>query len=345
MKTLTIKTFGKELLVNFSFFSALCFLYVIMATYPGLSNFWNMIQEFVSFIPLGIIWLIYCILFDHYVFKLFTEQKKKGKAVITLLILTVCIFMVEIFILFPGIYIKTKTGYDNVVFITFLFRWILFTVYAFFYSFIAGFIRQREKRLQAEKAAAENTLQNLRSQIEPHFIFNTLNNIYALSLEENASKTANSIEELSGLFRYTLKESKADKVSVADELEFIEKYIHLHAIRLLESKNIQLQTNITWDKKPASIAPLLIINFIENAFKYGISMEHPSLVKISAAVQDAHLHLEVKNSVHENSKAVQNGFGLDNTHKRLDLLYAGKYDLKEIKKDGLHEIDLTINLG
>lgn len=345
MKTLTIKTFVKELLIHFLFFTTLCFTYITMLTFPGFSNFWNITQEFISTIPLVIVWLIYCVLFDHYVFKTFAEQKLKSKALLTLLILTAGIFVTETFILDPAFSKNRIADFDYSFYISLLFRWVLFTVYALFYAFIAGFIRQRERRLQAEKVAAENTLQNLRSQIEPHFIFNTLNNIYALSLEENAGKTANSIEELSGLFRYTLKESKADKVSVADELEFIEKYIHLHAIRLQENKNIQLQTNITWDKKPASIAPLLIINFIENAFKYGISMEHPSLIKISAAVHDAQLHLEVKNSIHENSKAVQNGLGLDNTHKRLDLLYAGRYDLKETKKAGIHEIDLTINLS
>lgn len=132
---------------------------------------------------------------------------------------------------------------------------------------------------------------------------------------------------------------------VEDELEFIEKYIQLNKIRLQQNQHTRIETNIAWDKKPAKIAPLLLISFVENAFKYGISIQEPSFINIHIKVKDAVLLMEAENSIQPKSNAVQNGFGLTNTKKRLDLLYQNKHTLQELHDDKKHSVQLEINLA
>lgn len=345
MKKLSVKTFFKELGINILLFSVALVFYIVLNSFPAFDDVASQLIDILSKTPAIIVWLVYSVLFRHLVFKKITEENAWLKGLFHLGILVVCTFLMERLVFSQKTYIKTEQGYQLVTDITFIFRFLIFTAYACFYSFVAGFLQQKEKRLLAEKAVADAMVQNLRTQIEPHFIFNTLNNIYALSIEEKAVKTSNSIEELAGLFRYTLKESKAEKVPVIDELEFIEKYIQLHAIRLDQNANIHLNHCITWDKKPAQIAPLLLISFIENAFKFGISMQHASVIDIDAEVKDGTLILKVKNTVHPYSKVIQNGVGLDNTKKRLQLLYAGKYSLEEKRAHDFNEVELKINLS
>lgn len=348
MKQISFKPFIKEVLINLGIMVLLSFLVMLMQVYPDITRVASISSTFIYVLPIFFVWIIYCTLFYRVFFGTITEQKKPKKAWRNFTVLFICIFIADQFLGMTTVKLNPDNygvaRYDASLTITFIFRFLMFTAYAVFYSLVRGYISQRQQKLVAEKEKATVTLQNLRSQIEPHFIFNTLNNVYALALEEHADKTAQTIEELSGLFRYTLKDSNAEYVPIQDELDFIEKYIHLHKIRLEQNENIQCSSNIQWDKKPAAIAPLLLISFIENAFKYGISMQKPSAVSITLKVEEKMLTLNVTNSINEQNKTLQNGFGLGNTKKRLNLMYEGKYNLKELNDGKTHEIHLQINL-
>lgn len=349
MKKLTFKSFIAELLINMGIILILAFIFTVMETYPGFSNLGPIWAEFIFSLPIVIIWVTYAVLFYHLFFRRINEQKKPRTAWRNLAILTLCAFLTDqvygpVKVYFDPVY-GGYISYDSTISVSGIFRFIMFAVYAIFYSFIRGYIWQRQQKLIIEKENAKAGLQNLRSQIEPHFIFNTLNNVYSLALEEKADRTSEAIEELSGLFRYTLKESDKEYVPVEDELEFIEKYIQLHKIRIGDNSEVSIETSIEWDKKPAKIAPLLLISFVENAFKYGISMQHVSFIHINLKIKDAVLLLTAENSIQSKNNVLQNGVGLSNTKKRLSLLYSGRHTLQENYDNKKHSVQLEINLA
>ncbi len=228
--------------------------------------------------------------------------------------------------------------------LTTIFRFVMFTGYAIAYSLIKGLTWLRLQKVKSEKELISASLSQLRSKIDPHFVFNSLNTAYALSMEENALKTSASIEELSALFRYSLAESTTEHVPIQKELEFIERYIHLHKIRVDESEKIKITTSILWDKTPADIVPMLLVNFIENAFKYGISATKPSFIEIHLSIKNKKLNLIVRNSMHVSNNVGSNGIGLKNSLERLELLYHDNYTLQEKEEETMHEIILDINL-
>ncbi|RYE54611.1 MAG: histidine kinase [Sphingobacteriales bacterium] len=224
-------------------------------------------------------------------------------------------------------------------------RWVIASLYALFYALLKGLVLLRVRKLETERQSLDASLQNLRAQIEPHFIFNTLNYVYALSLEEKAGKTSEAIEQLSNLFRYTLSDSRVKQIPVEKELEFLEQYIHLNQIRIQQDQTTIINSRITWDKKPASIAPLLIVNFIENAFKHGIRVGTNSNIDIAITVTDRHSELSSKNTLHHASQNNVERVGLDNTRKRLELLYPEKYELTVSEKDAEYKVILKIDLN
>jgi LytS/YehU family sensor histidine kinase len=188
-------------------------------------------------------------------------------------------------------------------------------------------IREIE-RLKSEKLRSE--LNFLKIQVDPHFLFNTLNSIYALSLEENSSKTADSIVKLSALMRYNLHDSNEDMISIEKEIDYIEKYIALQKLRL--NDNNRVEVIIDYDKpntKETKIAPLLLIPFIENVFKYGVSPAKETEMSIHILVSKDFVELKTSNDImqglHDNT--VRNGVGLENVKARLKLLYVKRHEL------------------
>jgi sensor histidine kinase YesM len=219
----------------------------------------------------------------------------------------------------------------------------MFFAYTIAYSFIRGICLFREQKVLLEKENIDAQLKQLHAQIEPHFIFNTLNTIYALAIEEKAKKTSLCIEELSDLFRYSFRENACKQNRFAEELSFIEKFIHLNEIRFSNNENSKVITQIEWDKKPAQIAPMLLINFIENAFKYS-SLKENSSISIFLSIVEKKLSMIVKNTIKTNKELLQNGIGLSNTKKRLDMVYRNNYTLQHTENDNVHVASLQINL-
>jgi LytS/YehU family sensor histidine kinase len=185
--------------------------------------------------------------------------------------------------------------------------------------------KSETSRKEAEKALAEAELQNLRSQLNPHFLLNTLNNIYAL-IAFDTDKAQESVQELSKLLRHVLYENKDQFTTMSKEMEFIQSYIELMRIRL--SNNVTVETKYDLDPNSQTpIAPLIFISLVENAFKHGISPTEPSFIKIRFSEIQGIVRCLIQNSNHRKVGYDKSGsgIGLEQVQKRLDLSYPGKY--------------------
>ena len=214
---------------------------------------------------------------------------------------------------------------------------------------IGGFIRLAYSfvRSQNEKKVLENANLNaevnfLKSQINPHFLFNTLNGIYSQA-HTKSEHTEHSILKLSDLLRYVLYESGEDKVALSKDIQYLSNYIDLQKLRL--SQKVKIEYEVTGEATGHQIAPLLLITFVENAFKHGISYTNPSVIKIQLQIFEKTLTLLVSNPVTETNSFANGGLGLKNVIRRLDLLYPGKYWLDIVHNDHLHIVNLKINLN
>lgn len=190
-------------------------------------------------------------------------------------------------------------------------------------------------RREAEKSRTEAELKNLRNQLNPHFLLNTLNNIYAL-IAFDTDKAQQAVQELSKLLRYVLYDNQQTYVPLGKETDFIRNYIELMRIRL--SSNVQMTTQI--DILPDSqtlIAPLIFISLIENAFKHGISPTERSFIHIHLAENETEVICEISNSNHPKNIMDKSGsgIGLEQVNRRLEILYPGQYTWqKGISEDG-----------
>jgi hypothetical protein len=204
-------------------------------------------------------------------------------------------------------------------------------------------IYHRWKQTEKEKLDAE--LSYLKAQINPHFLFNSLNSIYSLALQEGGNQTASAIEKLSGMMRYVLSEAHQEKVSLEKELNYIESYIELQRVRF--GNTIQLNYNVSGAVSHYQIAPLILISFIENAFKHGINPEENSEINTSIEIHDGELTLQVYNKKVEtvNKLEEKSGLGIDNTKFRLQLLYPGKHRLLITETDINYKVFLNIVLN
>src|SRR6187401_1891531 len=202
-------------------------------------------------------------------------------------------------------------------------------------------IKQQDwMRAQQEKITAE--LQLLKAQVHPHFLFNTLNNIYSFSLE-NSPKTPGLILKLSSLLSYMLYDCKAEEVLLEKEVEIMKNYIDLEKERY--GNKIEISWNIEGDIKDKYIAPLLMLPFLENAFKHGTSeqLEKPWL-SVDISVRQNILKCKIANSKNEFVPLSQNGIGVNNVKKRLGFLYPDKHELKMSDEGNFFVVSLLINL-
>lgn len=214
---------------------------------------------------------------------------------------------------------------------------------------MGGFIRLAYSfiRNQNEKKALENANLNaevnfLKSQINPHFLFNTLNSIYAQA-HSRSENTEFSILKLSELLRYVLYDSGAEKVELTRDIQYINNYIDLQRLRL--SNRIQLDYAVEGNLDGLSIAPMLLISFIENAFKHGISYTQPGSILIHIKTEQQELHLLVHNPLVEKDGFVPGGLGLKNVTRRLALLYPGRHKLDIIRTPDTHIVNLKLDLS
>jgi two-component system, LytTR family, sensor kinase len=200
----------------------------------------------------------------------------------------------------------------------------------------------REQQVQKEKVEAE--LQMLKTQINPHFLFNTLNSIYVLAMKKS-EQTANVVMKLSDILDYILYRIDAPMIAISTEIKIIENYIELEKIRFADRVNITFTYN--FKSEDIQIPPMLIIPFIENAFKHGVgkSMEK-SWIKIIIDATCQLLNIEVSNTKSQNKlKSEVGGIGLLNVKKRLDLLFYDSYKLEISEKNNRFDVFLSIPIN
>lgn len=239
----------------------------------------------------------------------------------------------------PGILAKVNPTIEKVIpviIINAAALWLLTIV-----SSILWAAYNRLKQAEGEKLAAQ--IASLKSQINPHFLFNTLNNIYATAID-TSPKAADMVDKLSEMMRYTMKDTQQDFVLLEDEIRYISNFIELQKIRL--DKSVKLEY-IGMENIPLlQIAPMLLIPFIENAFKHGVNSEQKSQIRIEIKMDNTEFQLKVVNNKVNVQKDISEGpgLGIKNTKHRLELIYPSKHLLVITENEKEFFVSLYINL-
>ena len=223
------------------------------------------------------------------------------------------------------------------------------TINLMFYFIIGAIIRMyiewNKNELLREKTEHERVhseLQFLKAQLNPHFLFNSLNAVYTLAIKKS-SDTAEVILNLAELMRYMIYEADRDTVSLEKELNYIQNYVQLQRLRLSNHEYVAI--NISGNPNGKIIRPLLFISFIENAFKYGTNYKGITEVKINITINDNNVYFFIRNRIGVIKKSLNNsGIGLRNIQNRLKLLYPDRHELKIENDKEYYSISLTIYL-
>lgn len=214
--------------------------------------------------------------------------------------------------------------------------------YPFYLTFIIALVLRTHRKLQdMDHLRVQSELSYLKAQINPHFLFNTLNSIYALSLMKS-DQTPKAILKLSSLMRYVVTESEKEWIPIQQEIQYINDFIELQKLRLDEATNIDLETSNF--SKPWKIAPMLFIPFIENAFKYGVNPGQSSSISIHIIEKEDHLYFSSTNDiVHTDVSTIEKtGTGINNTTKRLEAIYNGAHQLTITEEHRIFNVELIL---
>lgn len=231
----------------------------------------------------------------------------------------------------------TFPQYLALAFITGLFFMMLSTAVYVLSDSVAQ--RQQRKNLENEKLNAE--LAFLKSQINPHFLFNSLNNIYSLAYRKS-EKTPDAILKLAEIMRYMLYESNEDTVLLTDEIDYLHNYIELQKLRFKGDSFVDIDVKI--DRTDHRIMPLLLISFLENAFKHGVSADALKPIRILINVTNGRLHFKVENTKSRSNKDQTKGIGLVNLKRRLQLGYPDRHTINIVESDDHYSSELFLYL-
>jgi sensor histidine kinase YesM len=218
-------------------------------------------------------------------------------------------------------------------------------------SFVYYAIKERFKNLETagfslyRKKEAE--LAQLRSQVNPHFLFNTLNTLYAFALKEGSEKTAECIAKLANLMRFMLDDMEKESILLQREVSYIQDYVKLQSIRSAVEHDITITVDIE-EEQGYSIAPMLLIPFVENAFKHGMNPNKQSQLKIDITGKNNKIQFVIENSVDENFEAYYKekgfGIGIENVKSRLKYIYPNRHNISIAKTNGKFIVILTIDV-
>lgn len=211
---------------------------------------------------------------------------------------------------------------------------------------IRHFIRVRQLKQQLKDEKAKNTeaeLAWLKNQINPHFLFNTLNNISSLT-QIDADAAQDAIAQLSDLLRYAMYETNKNTVPLGGEVEFMRNYIELMKLRCNEQTSVNYQLSI--DSEQVEVAPLLFISLIENAFKHGVSSGRPSAISIKLEQHQGQLTFICDNTNYPKNDKDRSGsgIGIENTRRRLELMYADRYEWEQTLEDNIYHVMIKLKL-
>lgn len=212
------------------------------------------------------------------------------------------------------------------------------------FKFFREYSRKQAMLIEAENEQLKTELSLLKSQVNPHFLFNTLNNLYGLITQSQNQKASEVTLKLSDLMRYLLDSSKTEKVSLNEEIKFLEDYLTLEKIRLTINADVKFEVSGT--DKVVFIAPLLFIPFVENAFKHGLqTISKNNYAHFFLSIQGNEVFFEAQNSVSARfDNQHESGSGLSNLRKRLQLIYPEKHQLEIEKTETFFKVTLHVQL-
>jgi sensor histidine kinase YesM len=244
---------------------------------------------------------------------------------------------------FVAVYVLLEVGSLYILFIQHVFNTVGFLIIVSIIRFYKDNMQQQIKFQELQSMQVQSELKVLKSQVHPHFLFNTLNSIYSLALDQS-EKTADVVLKLSDLMRYTLHQSQMPYVPLSHEIDYLQNYLWLEQLRLGARADIQLKID---GDTTASIAPMLFLPFVENSFKHGVDQSSGKVfVRIHIQINDKGLCFKIENNKSEkafqSSLEPESGLGLANVERRLAILYPGKHQLQREEKPDLYRVILNI---
>lgn len=288
----------------------------------------------------------------YYLLPKYIPSKKYSIYFLSLIVLLALIVLVKRFLIFEVIYPATcPVAFEAQSLITFSNFFLMLNSEVYLIGLTSAIKMsvnwtkniQKTKALEKEKLEAELGL--LKAQIQPHFFFNTLNNLYALTLKKS-DQAPGIVQKLSELMSYLLYDCESELVSLSDEVKLIHHYLDLEKLRY--GKRLQLNVEMKGDFNGKKIPPFIMLPFVENAFKHGQANLSGVLIKISLLVETDHLQLMVKNPVAEPAQEghePKGGIGLKNVQRRLQLLFGTDYGLEVQNKHMEYQVILRIPLN
>ncbi|GAB3823392.1 sensor histidine kinase [Pontibacter rugosus] len=218
-------------------------------------------------------------------------------------------------------------------------------VASFAYWATKEWLQHKEGLQKLDVTTAELAL--LKNQVNPHFLFNTLNNLFSMAIEKNADELAQSIAQLTQLMRYSIYESHVPYIELYREVEYIENYIKLQRLRFSGDENITIQFDVEGDTQQVRISPMLLINFVENAFKHGVSLKQESYILINLRTTENELYFSVENTIYRQNKTASvahAGFGQEHVKKLLQLQYPNRHTLTVTEEGNVYKSVLRLEL-
>jgi two-component system LytT family sensor kinase len=225
----------------------------------------------------------------------------------------------------------------------FSFPILYFNTFGFLFKTFIEWINDRKIKAELEKDNITSQLELLKAQINPHFLFNTLNNIDIL-IQDEPEKASMYLKKLSEILRFMLYESNTDKIPLAEEISYIKKYIELQKIRTSNIDFVELE--ISGNASNQSIAPMVFIHFIENAFKFATNKKIEKAISIFLDISDKFVKFTCKNHINESNESgsANSGLGFQLIKKRLDLIYKKAYTINIVQEESWFIVNLEIQL-
>lgn len=276
-------------------------------------------------------------------------KKLKNKGVLNfsmnLLMLLVLCTSIEIAIdswIYSSSNILSEYAFSEIIILDISFN-ILVMIGAFAYRFSKDWFYNERQRREISERQLRTELEVLKNQINPHFLFNALNNLFSMALQNNDESTAEGISKLSEMMRYVFEKSDKESTSLQDEVNYINDYIYLQRLRF--DNHVKVELDYDENLRHVKIAPMLLIPFIENAFKYGISSSKKTSIIIHLLNQNSQVEFKIENEIVQHERPIQSsGVGLANVKKRLELIYPNRHKLRIITENGKFMVKLTLDI-
>jgi two-component system, LytTR family, sensor kinase len=330
-----LKRANKEYLFLGIFIALLIFLDIFDRIEPGLQ--WRKIAYKLNYIGAALV-------VNYYLLPRFFYTKKYGAFAFGFLIILVAVVIVDEYIV-EWLFYRNSARYENVLYLMTLIQSLPTILLVIGFKFAWDAIQKQQKIDSLNRMIAESELQFLNSQINPHFLFNNLNNLYAYALE-NSPKTPEIILQLSSILRYMLYDCRDKTVLLSKELENLSDYVQLSELQLGDEGRVTF--NIDGDPGALRIAPLILMVFVENAFKHAPASQLSNVrINISVKIDNNTLSFYCGNnySGQSNTDNLSKGIGLKNVKGRLDLSYPDRYKLTTETKNNWYKVVLQIDLS